>query len=72
MKIYTVAIVWTDTDCLEDCFISVFSTREAAESYAEKAREHLLAKYTEDDFRICFDSANLDSEDYLDYIDEEE
>ena len=72
MKIYTVAVFWTDIDCLSDAFISVFSTREAAESFAAKARKRLLANYTELDFRIYFDSVRLDSEEYLDYIDSEE
>lgn len=71
MKIYTVAIIWGDT--MADPFISAFSTREAAEAYAEKAAEHIRAKgYDKYDFRIEFDSGNLDSEEYLDYIDEEE
>lgn len=71
MKIYTVAIIWGDT--MADPFISSFTTREAAESYAQKAAEHLLAKgYDNYDCRICFDSGNLDSEEYLDYIDSEE
>lgn len=68
MEVYTVSIRERGDEDM-DIWTSAFSTRELAEEFAKKAKERLAGYSMEDEWQISIDSAELNDEMYLDWID---
>ena len=67
MTVYTVCVRNTMEDEFEP-WVSSFSTREKAEKFAEQIKA-MLKRYGEEDFwRVSFDSGEVDTEGYLDWL----
>ncbi len=67
-KIYTVTISTNEPESLP--WVTPFSNRTRAYAFKKKA-EAKLRSYNVEDVTVSVDSAELDSDSYLDWIDEE-
>ncbi len=67
-EVYTVSMRERGDEDM-DIWTSAFSTRELAEEFAKKAKERLARYGMEDEWQISIDSAELNDEMYLDWID---
>ena len=65
--IYTVVIHNNEPDCAP--WVSSFSTRELADRFMQEAKK-LLEKYGASDVRVESDCTELDSDEYLEWIDD--
>lgn len=68
--IYTVSIINTDDPCASS-WTTPFSSRAKAEAFMKKAEERIKQLDLEWFLKVELDSMELDSEDYLTWLDEE-
>ncbi len=66
--IYVVSINFLECDC--DVWMAPFSSREKANEFRDKVKKKLAAVHCDDIVQVCVDSGTLDSEGYLNWLDE--